>query len=95
MNKELNIFHSIELNNYQEVKAYINNGGDVNAVSECDGNSLIMASLHSLPRSKTRIMKLLLKNGAIMPRLRDVFKSNILPCSRTWDFIYYYESLCK
>jgi len=93
MTKKINIFHSIELNNYQEVEAYINNGGDVNAVSERDGNSLILLSLDSLPRSRTRIMKLLLKNGACMPSRRDIAKSDIMPCSRAWGFIAAHESL--
>ena len=91
----MNIFEAILFNKYQLVKDYLNNGGDVHAVSERDGNNLILLSLDSLPESRIRITKLLLKHGARMPSHREVHKSDVLLSARGWEFIHYYESLCK
>ena len=84
----MDIFEAIQFNKYQLVKDYLNNGGDVHAVSERDGNNLILLSLDALPKSRIRITKLLLKHGARIPTQREVHKSDVLLSSRGWDFIY-------
>ena len=88
MTKEINIFDSIFCNRYQEVKAYINNGGDVNAVDE-EGETLALLALDARPRIRLRIFKLLVKHGAVIPTHRDVIKSSILPGHEAWDYIIY------
>lgn len=60
MNKKINIFHSIELNNYQEVKAYINNGDSVN-IRDKDRNTPL---LEACTWGNLEIAQLLIDRGA-------------------------------